>query len=150
MDDFDPLCPKAMASSRSSTPSSWLPFHRGEINYSPLSKSPGSKKPCHLLFEALHRLLIAPKILTLIFLIILGWLLVAWISTPIINVACPGDLVNSSHDPSSIDSWFPSGVYGDNETGWPFQIIPNIVHYVLLEDHELKLVHFISILSVLR
>lgn len=46
--------------------------------------------------------------------------------------------------------WYPGGIRGDNETGWPMSIVPNIFHYILFQDHELRLVHFISILSVLR
>jgi hypothetical protein len=41
-------------------------------------------------------------------------------------------------------------VFGDNITGYPYEIVPNIVHYVLFTIHEIQFGHFISILSVLR
>lgn len=60
-----------------------------------------------------------------------------------------GSNVDSFYPPAS-DSWFPAGITGDNETGYPLPIIPNIVHYVLFEDHKMTFVHYISILSVLK
>lgn len=48
------------------------------------------------------------------------------------------------------NEWFSQGVYGDNITGWPINIVPNIVHYVLFENHRISFVHMISIFSVLR
>src|ERR1700761_7561913 len=41
-------------------------------------------------------------------------------------------------------------VQGLNETGLPFEVIPNIIHYTLFTDHTLQFVHFLSVLSVLR
>jgi hypothetical protein len=41
-------------------------------------------------------------------------------------------------------------IFGDNITGYPYEIVPNIVHYVLFTIHEIEFGHFISILSVLR
>ena len=37
-----------------------------------------------------------------------------------------------------------------NETGFGFNIVPNIVHYVLFTVHEIEFSHFISFLSVLK
>ena len=37
-----------------------------------------------------------------------------------------------------------------NETGFPFNIVPNIVHYVLFDVTEITFAHFISILSALK
>ena len=37
-----------------------------------------------------------------------------------------------------------------NITGYPFNIVPNIVHYVLFTLHEIQFSHFLSFLSVLR
>ena len=39
---------------------------------------------------------------------------------------------------------------GDNLTGYPIDIVPNIVHYVLFTIHKIEIAHFISILSVLK
>ena len=39
--------------------------------------------------------------------------------------------------------------YADNETGFPFDIVPNIVHYVRFENPYLDFITFISIKSVL-
>jgi hypothetical protein len=41
-------------------------------------------------------------------------------------------------------------IFGDNITGYPYEIVPNIVHYVLFTIHEIQFGHFVSILSVLR
>jgi hypothetical protein len=41
-------------------------------------------------------------------------------------------------------------VFTDNITGYPFLIVPNIVHYILFTIHKIEFGHFISILSVLR
>ena len=46
--------------------------------------------------------------------------------------------------------WFPSGVEGDNITGYPDLIVPNIVHYIAFDSTELTFVHYISMKSVLR
>ena len=37
-----------------------------------------------------------------------------------------------------------------NKTGLPFDIVPNIVHYILFEIHQIEFAHFISLLSVLK
>ena len=37
-----------------------------------------------------------------------------------------------------------------NETGFPFNIVPNIVHYILFDVRSIDFVHFVSILSVLK
>jgi hypothetical protein len=44
--------------------------------------------------------------------------------------------------------WFPDGVVGDNETGYPNLIVPNIVHYVLLDYKQIDFVHYLSLKSV--
>lgn len=44
--------------------------------------------------------------------------------------------------------WIPDG--GDNITGWPRDIVPNVVHYVLFGDHYITYAHLISIMSVVR
>jgi hypothetical protein len=49
-----------------------------------------------------------------------------------------------------MSEWYPNGVKGDNIIGYPYLIVPNIVHYILLDTTELMFVHFISIKSVLR
>lgn len=41
-------------------------------------------------------------------------------------------------------------IFGDNITGYPINIVPNIVHYVLFNIKQIEFGHFISILSVLR
>lgn len=46
------------------------------------------------------------------------------------------------------DIWIPN--VGDNETGWPTDIVPNIVHYVLFEQHRISYVHMLSLFSVIR
>jgi hypothetical protein len=46
--------------------------------------------------------------------------------------------------------WFPEGIEGNNITGYEVPIIPNIVHYVMLDQTELMFVHYISVKSVLR
>lgn len=46
------------------------------------------------------------------------------------------------------DFWIPDG--GDNVTGWPTDIVPNIVHYVLFEQHKISYVHMLSMLSVIQ
>ena len=40
--------------------------------------------------------------------------------------------------------------FDSNETGFGYNIVPNIVHYVLFTIHEIQFAHFISILSVLK
>ena len=39
---------------------------------------------------------------------------------------------------------------GLNETGLPFDVVPNIVHYILFRVHEIEFAHFVSMLSVLK
>lgn len=46
------------------------------------------------------------------------------------------------------DLWMPYS--GDNITGWPWDIVPNIVHYVLFETHTISYVHMLSLLSVVK
>jgi hypothetical protein len=46
--------------------------------------------------------------------------------------------------------WFPNGVIGDNVTGYPNFIVPNIVHYVLLNENQINFVHYLSFKSVLN
>jgi len=46
--------------------------------------------------------------------------------------------------------WFPDGVKGDNITGYPDYIVPNIVHYVLMGYNQINFVHYLSFLSVLK
>jgi hypothetical protein len=46
--------------------------------------------------------------------------------------------------------WFPEGVIGDNITGYPKLIVPNIIHYVLLDDNQINFIHYISFKSVLN
>jgi hypothetical protein len=46
--------------------------------------------------------------------------------------------------------WFPNGVIGDNVTGYHNFIVPNIVHYVLLNDNQINFVHYLSFKSVLN
>jgi hypothetical protein len=41
-------------------------------------------------------------------------------------------------------------VFGDNINGYPYEIVPNIIHYILFSIHEIQFSHFISLLSVLR
>lgn len=46
------------------------------------------------------------------------------------------------------DLWIPDG--GDNVTGWVADIVPNIVHYVLFENHWISYVHMMSFMTVVR
>jgi len=46
--------------------------------------------------------------------------------------------------------WFPEGVIGDNITGYPKLIVPNIVHYVLLDYNQIDFIHYLSFKSVLN
>lgn len=46
------------------------------------------------------------------------------------------------------DVWIPDA--GDNVTGWAHDIVPNVVHYVLFQNHYITYVHLISIMSVVR
>lgn len=48
------------------------------------------------------------------------------------------------------NNWLPDGIFGDNITGWPIDIVPNVVHYVLFQDHRISFAHMLSIFSVLR
>jgi hypothetical protein len=41
-------------------------------------------------------------------------------------------------------------VFGNNIIGYPFEIVPNIVDYILFTIHEIRFSHFISLLSFLR
>jgi hypothetical protein len=41
-------------------------------------------------------------------------------------------------------------VFENNVTGYPYDIVPNVVHYILFTIHEIQFSHFISLLSVLR
>ena len=45
---------------------------------------------------------------------------------------------------------FEELIFGDNITGYPSEIVPNIVHYVLFDVPKISFVHYISILSVLK
>ena len=47
---------------------------------------------------------------------------------------------------NDIDNLF----FGDNITGYPYPIVPNIVHNVLFNIQEIKFSHFISLLSILK
>ena len=38
----------------------------------------------------------------------------------------------------------------NNETGYPYFVVPNIVHYILFGINEIQFVHYVSILSVLK
>jgi len=115
----------------------------------------------------MHQILCHRRTLTLL-LVITAFLLIIYtyqdylISTNVV-INCPqvsrngvedswGTDVGSSggHHALFSDSWFPAGVTGDNETGFPMYIVPNIVHYVMFQDHKLSFVHYISILSVLK
>ena len=44
--------------------------------------------------------------------------------------------------------WFPDGVIGDNITGYPYFIVPNIIHYVLIDDNQINFAHYLSFKSV--
>jgi len=44
--------------------------------------------------------------------------------------------------------WFPR--VGNNITGWPIDIVPNIVHYVLFGEHKISYVHMLSLFSVIK
>jgi hypothetical protein len=44
--------------------------------------------------------------------------------------------------------WFPDGVIGDNITGYPKLIVPNIVHYVLSDYNQIDFIHYLSFKSV--
>lgn len=46
------------------------------------------------------------------------------------------------------DFWFPES--GDNVTGWSRNIVPNIVHNILFEHHQITYVHLLSLLSVIK
>lgn len=46
------------------------------------------------------------------------------------------------------DFWIPDT--GDNITGWSTNIVPNIVHYILFEQHKITYVHMLSMLSVIQ
>ncbi len=46
--------------------------------------------------------------------------------------------------------WFPEGVIGDNIRGYPKLIVPNIVHYVLLDYNQIDFIHYLSFKSVLN
>ena len=38
----------------------------------------------------------------------------------------------------------------NNVTGYPYFVVPNIVHYILFGINEIYFVHYVSILSVLK
>lgn len=46
------------------------------------------------------------------------------------------------------DSWQPD--VHNNITGWPTNIVPNIVHYILFEQRKISYSHMLSMLSVIR
>lgn len=46
--------------------------------------------------------------------------------------------------------WFPDGTKGNNITGYPYFIVPNIVHYLMIDITEISFGLYISIRSVLR
>lgn len=46
------------------------------------------------------------------------------------------------------DVWLPNA--GDNETAWATAIVPDIVHYILFEQHRISYVHMLSLFSVIR
>lgn len=46
------------------------------------------------------------------------------------------------------DGWSPDG--RDNITGWPTNIVPDIVHYILFEKHHITYSNMLSLLSVVR
>src|ERR1700761_2965283 len=37
-----------------------------------------------------------------------------------------------------------------NETGFPFYVVPNIVHYILFDIKDIGFGHFVSLLSVMK
>lgn len=45
--------------------------------------------------------------------------------------------------------WLPDGG-GDNITGWPQDIVPNVVHNILFQHHAITYVHMLSLLSVIK
>lgn len=45
------------------------------------------------------------------------------------------------------DQWSPGF---DNITGWPIDIVPNIVHYVLFKEHKVTYIHMLSLFSVIK
>lgn len=46
------------------------------------------------------------------------------------------------------DLWIPAG--GTDIDGWPQNVVPNIVHYVLFQRHRITYVHMLSIFSVIK
>jgi hypothetical protein len=46
--------------------------------------------------------------------------------------------------------WFPEGVIGNNITGYQSFIVPNIVHYVLLDYNQIDFVNYLSLKSVFK
>ena len=48
------------------------------------------------------------------------------------------------------EEWSVSGLKGDNQTGYPIEIVPNIIHYIILKQHYISFAHYISLKSVIR
>lgn len=44
--------------------------------------------------------------------------------------------------------WVPQGA--EDITGWPQNIVPNVVHYILFQRHRITYVHMLSIFSVIK
>lgn len=62
------------------------------------------------------------------------------------NLKPKGDIIIKC-DHSYTSQWFPD-VKGDNITGWPMFIVPNIVHYIVFDKFQVTFTHYLSILSV--
>lgn len=58
------------------------------------------------------------------------------------------EVIDSLNVVSPNDIFVPDGI--DNITGWPINIVPNIVHYILFEKRTISYVHMLSVLSVLK
>lgn len=48
------------------------------------------------------------------------------------------------------DGWSPDGPRAYNITGWPTDIVPDIVHYILFEYHRISYSNMLSLMSVIR
>lgn len=48
------------------------------------------------------------------------------------------------------DGWSPDGPHAYNITGWPSDIVPDIVHYILFEYHRISYSNMLSLMSVIR
>jgi hypothetical protein len=57
---------------------------------------------------------------------------------------------NYIFDLEANSDWFPEGITGNNITGYQTFIVPNIVHYVLLDYNQIDFVHFLSLKSVFK